>query len=90
MFCNEDSQVPICCQNLNGNKSPQKIQDAQKQEEMQAVEAFFNSDDEQPAKEAEKEPECPQNSLSILNEDGETTFCTTESDCPQVLQPFNV
>lgn len=88
MYCNEDSPVPICCQKLKSeSEQPIVEQSTQKQEELQAVEDFFNDDHSSANKqeEASKETaECPKNSLVVLNEDGEPTSCSSESECPQV------
>lgn len=87
MYCNENSPVPICCQNLKPveeipKQQQQKSSDeAREQQKLQAVEEFFNSEDDQSKQE---NIDCPKHSLIVLNEDGEPSTCSSESDCPQV------
>lgn len=78
-YCNEDSLVPICCQKLQQDNQSKTEDIQKKQEEMQAVEEFFNEED----RKQEEELDCPKNSLGILNEDGEPISCAIDSDCPQ-------
>jgi hypothetical protein len=77
VYCNENSPVPICCQHLKS--SPDKSVDEQKQQELQAAEAFFNEDVEK-----EEEVDCPNNSLMILTDEGQPASCTNDGECPQV------
>lgn len=92
--------MPICCQNLNKqNDQQQNNVDTQKQQELQAVEDFFNEDhsstvkqekvEEKAEEKIEESLDCPKNSLTVLNEDGEPTICSSDSECPQVCY-FNV
>jgi hypothetical protein len=80
-YCNENSPTPICCQNL---KSADNQQTTEKQQRLQAVEDFFSADEEPATTPGTSKEECPKNALVVLTEDGELTYCTSESDCPQV------